>query len=238
VTQPDTDAADTDAPDTYAPDTYVPTGRTTPTRLRERASYDRAAVHAVLDEAYICHVGYALDGAPTVLPNIHARVDDVLYLHGSTGMRLAKAARTAPVPVCVTVTLLDGLVLARSWFHHSMNYRSVVVRGEAALVTDAAERDRAFEAIVNHVVPGRAAESRPPDAKERAATAILRVPLVEVSLKHREGGVNDDEADLALPHWAGVVPLSTHAGTPVADPLTAAAQIPEHVVAPRPHHTV
>jgi len=219
-------------------DTYVPTARTTPTRLRDRASYDRAAVHAVLDEAYLCHVGYALDGAPAVLPNIHARVDDVLYLHGSTGMRLAKAARTAPVPVCVTVTLLDGLVLARSWFHHSMNYRCVVVRGEAELVTDGAERDRAFEAIVNHVVPGRAAGSRPPDAKERAATAILRVPLVEVSLKHREGGVNDEEDDLGLPHWAGIVPVTTTLGPPVADPFADAMSIPEHVAAPRERRTV
>jgi nitroimidazol reductase NimA-like FMN-containing flavoprotein (pyridoxamine 5'-phosphate oxidase superfamily) len=218
--------------------TYAPTVRSTPTRHRERASYDRAAVHAVLDEAYICHVGYALDGAPAVLPNIHARVDDVLYLHGSTGMRLAQAARTTPVPVCVTVTLLDGLVLARSWFHHSMNYRSVVVRGEATLVTDDAERHRAFEAIVNHVVPGRAAESRPPDAKERAATAILRVPLVEVSLKHRAGGVNDEEEDLMLPHWAGVVPLSTVAGAPVPDEGVGPRSVPEHVAAPRSRRTL
>jgi nitroimidazol reductase NimA-like FMN-containing flavoprotein (pyridoxamine 5'-phosphate oxidase superfamily) len=203
------------------PDRYEPTARTTATRLRDRVGYDREAVHAVLDEAYLCHVGYALDGAPTVLPNIHARVGEVLYLHSSTGSRLSRAARTAPVPVCVTVTLLDGLVLARSWMHHSMNYRCVVVRGDAELVTDEAERDRAFEAVVNHVVPGRAAQSRPPDAKERAATAVLRLPLAEVSLKQRSGGVNDDEADLGLPYWAGVVPLAVVPGEPAADPALA-----------------
>jgi nitroimidazol reductase NimA-like FMN-containing flavoprotein (pyridoxamine 5'-phosphate oxidase superfamily) len=200
------------------PPTYPPTPRTTPTRIRERVSYDREAVRAVLDEAYLCHVGHALDGAPVVLPNIHARVDDVLYLHASTGSRLAQAARTAPVPVCVTVTLLDGLVLARSHMHHSMNYRSVVVRGELTLVTDPAEKARAFTAVVEHVVPGRSGESRPPDARESAATAVLRLPLVEVSLKARTGGVNDDEADLALPHWAGVVPVAVSLGTPIPEP--------------------
>jgi nitroimidazol reductase NimA-like FMN-containing flavoprotein (pyridoxamine 5'-phosphate oxidase superfamily) len=217
---------------------YPATPRTTPTRLRERVDHDAAAIHAVLDEAPFCHLGVVLDGEPLVLPTIHARIGDRLYLHGSTGARLTRLAAAAAgrgeggVPVCVTVTLLDGLVLARSQFHHSMNYRSVVVRGRAELVTDPDERARALAAVVDHVVPGRSGQSRPGDAKELSATAVLRIPLVEASLKRRTGGPNDDPDDLALPYWAGVIPITSAAGPPQpASDLDPEAVVPQHVSA-------
>lgn len=209
---------------------YPPVPRSTPTRLRERASYDDAAIHAVLDEALICHVGFVVDGEPAVLPTIHARVGDALFLHGSTGAHLVRSVPPEGLPVCVTVTLLDGLVLARSQFHHSMNYRSVVVHGRAHLVTDPVERDRALAAVVEHVIPGRSRASRPGDPRELAATAVLRVPLVEVSLKQRGGPPGDDAEDLALPHWAGVIPVHTGFGPPEPAPdLPAGVPAPEHV---------
>jgi nitroimidazol reductase NimA-like FMN-containing flavoprotein (pyridoxamine 5'-phosphate oxidase superfamily)/RimJ/RimL family protein N-acetyltransferase len=199
-------------------ETYQKTPRTTPKRLAERASYDADLVHSVLDEAYVCHVGFVVDGEPRVLPNLHARVGDTLYLHGSTGSSAALTGRGDGLPVCVTVTLIDGLVLARSQFHHSANYRSVVAHGTAALVTDPAERDRAFAALVDKIMPGRTGDSRPPNAKELAKTALLALPLREVSAKVRTGGVGDDEEDLDLPHWAGVVPLKLVAGLPEPAP--------------------
>ena len=199
-------------------ETYQKTARTTPKRLGERASYDAGLVHAVLDEAYVCHLGFIADGTPRVLPTLHARVGDVLYLHGSTGSHPLLAARGEGLPVCVTVTLIDGLVLARSQFHHSANYRSVVAHGTARLVTDPGERAGAFAALVDKVMPGRAADSRPPNAKELAQTAVLALRLEEVSAKVRAGGVADDAADLGLPHWAGVVPLRLHTGTPEPEP--------------------
>jgi nitroimidazol reductase NimA-like FMN-containing flavoprotein (pyridoxamine 5'-phosphate oxidase superfamily) len=209
---------------------YPQNARTTPTRQRERACYAVDAVHAVLDEALICHVGVVVDGEPVVLPTIHARVGRTLYLHGSTGSRLTRLAADGGVLVCVTVTLLDGLVLARSQFHHSMNYRSVVVRGRAELVTDPQEKDSALTAVVEHVVPGRAAGSRPADAKELAATAVLRVALEEVSLKQRTGPPSDDDEDLGLAHWAGVVPVTATFGTPKPAPdLAETVAVPEHV---------
>ena len=159
-----------------ATDPLVPTARTTPTRKRDRTTYDRAAINAVLDEALICHLGYVVDGAPVVVPTIHARHGDVLYLHGSSGARVARLA-DGGVPVTAVVTVLDALVLARSQFHHSMNYRSVAVHGVAHLVTDPDERATALAAVVEHVAPGRAAESRPGDRQELAATAVLRLPL-------------------------------------------------------------
>jgi nitroimidazol reductase NimA-like FMN-containing flavoprotein (pyridoxamine 5'-phosphate oxidase superfamily) len=169
---------------------YPPLPRTIPTRLRERAEYAADAIHAVLDEALICHLGYLVDGEPVVLPMIHARVGSDLYLHTSTGSRLARNVTRGGVPVCVTVTLVDGLVLARSQFHHSMNYRSVVVRGVADLVTEPGERRDALTAIVEHVLTGRSAGSRPAS----------------------EGPPNDDAEDLGLPYWAGVIPVSTEFG--------------------------
>jgi nitroimidazol reductase NimA-like FMN-containing flavoprotein (pyridoxamine 5'-phosphate oxidase superfamily) len=197
-----------------ATDHYPATARTTPSRKRERATYDRAAIHAVLDEALICHLAYLVDGAPVVIPTIHARHGDVLYVHASSGARVMRLAGAAGIPVAVAVTLLDALVLARSQFNHSMNYRSVSVHGVAHLVTDVDERATALAAVVEHVAPGRSADSRPGDAKELAATAVLRVPLAEAVLKARGGGVGDDAADLALPHWAGLVPVHTVFGAP------------------------
>ncbi|MEU6403211.1 pyridoxamine 5'-phosphate oxidase family protein [Streptomyces sp. NPDC046985] len=198
---------------------YAPTARTVPTRSRERAAYDRELVHAILDEAYVCHLGFVRDGAPVVLPTLYGRVGERLYLHGSTGSRPLRMAGAADpgLPVCVTVTHVDGLVLARSAFHHSVNYRSVVVHGVAHPVTDAEEKRAALDALVDHVAPGRAADSRPANAKELAATAVLRLDLREVSAKLRTGGVSDEPEDLSLPHWAGVIPVRREYGAPVAE---------------------
>jgi nitroimidazol reductase NimA-like FMN-containing flavoprotein (pyridoxamine 5'-phosphate oxidase superfamily) len=203
---------------------YTPTDRTVPTRSPDRASYDRDLVHAILDEAYVCHLGFVRDGAPVVLPTLYARVGEVLYVHGSTGSRPLRAAGQADpgLPVCLTVTHVDGLVLARSAFHHSINYRSVVVHGVARDVTDPEEKRRALDALVDHVVAGRSADSRPANRKELAATAVLRLELDEVSAKLRTGGVNDEPEDLSLPHWAGVVPVRKTYGTPIPDPALAA----------------
>ncbi len=195
---------------------YAVTGRNVPTRSRERASWDREEVHAILDAGYLCHLGFVRDGRPVVLPTLYARVGERLYVHGSTGSRPLRAAGDDEgLQVCLTVTLVDALVLARSAFHHSVNYRSVVVQGLARQVTDPAERARALDAIVDTVVPGRTADSRPADAKELAATAVVRLDLTEVSAKTRTGGPVDDDADLALPYWAGVVPVAEHRGAPV-----------------------
>ncbi|MEV4191920.1 pyridoxamine 5'-phosphate oxidase family protein [Streptomyces toxytricini] len=196
---------------------YEPTDRTVPSRSRERARYDRETVHAILDQGYVCHLGFVRDGAPVVLPTLYGRIGETLYLHGSTGSRpLLSAGRTDPgLSVCVTVTHVDGLVLARSAFHHSLNYRSVVVHGTARQVTDEDERRRALDALVDQVVPGRSADSRPASAKELAATAVIRLDLAEVSAKVRTGGPNDDPEDLVLPYWSGVVPVAPAYGTPV-----------------------
>lgn len=207
---------------------YPPSARTSPSRNAGRISYDRAAVRAVLDEALVCHVGFVVDGQPLVL--LHARVDDTLYLHGSTGARGLRAASDRGLDVCVTATLTDGLVLARSAFHHSINYRVVVAHGTAVLVTDAAEKTAAFAALVEAVALGRSAGTRAPSAKELAATAVLRLDLTEVSLKVRTGGPNDHPEDQDLPYWAGVLPLSTTAGEPEpAIDLPDEIEIPAHV---------
>lgn len=212
--------------------TYRPTARTTPTRYRERAHYDRATVHEVLDEALVCHLGYLHAGRPVVLPTTHARLGETLYLHGSTGSGPMLAARATPsgLPVCVTATLLDGLVLARAAMHHSVNFRSVVVLGDARVVDDPAEKLRALRGLLDHIRPGRAADCRTPSPRELAATGVLALDLVEVSAKVRTGGPVDDPEDGALPHWAGVVPLSLTAGTPVpADGLDPATPLPAYL---------
>jgi uncharacterized protein len=212
---------------------YPSTSRTVPTRYRERARYDRATVHRVLDEALICHVGYLSAGRPVVLPTTHVRLGEVVYLHGSTGSgpMLAAAGSGEGMPICVTATLVDGLVLARSALHHSLKYRSVVVLGNARLVEDRREKLNALAALLDHVAPGRSADARPPNARELAATAVLALDLVEVSAKVRDGGPVDDEPDLALPHWAGVVPLTLTAGTPVpADDLDPAVPVPSYLM--------
>ncbi|WP_344364317.1 pyridoxamine 5'-phosphate oxidase family protein [Streptomyces gobitricini] len=213
---------------------YQPTERTVPTRSRDRAAYDRELVHAILDGAYVCHLGFVRDGAPVVLPTLYGRVGERLYVHGSTGSRpLRMAGQADPgLPVCLTVTHVDGLVLARSAFHHSINYRSVVVHGVAHQVTDPAEKRTALDALVDHVVPGRSADSRPANAKELAATAVLRLDLDEVSAKLRTGGPNDDPEDLGLPHWTGVVPVRPTYGTPVpASDLEPSIPVPGYLTA-------
>jgi uncharacterized protein len=196
---------------------YAPTERTTATRARDRMAYDAETVHAVLDEAYHCALGFVVDGAPRVLPTLHVRVGDMLYLHGSTGSRPLLGARGDGLPVCVTVTLLDGLVYARSQFHHSANYRSVVAHGVATLVTDETEKRAAMTALVEKVGAGRSTETRPPSKRELAETAVLALPLREVSARQRTGGVSEEEYDLDLPHWAGVLPLRLTPGVPEPD---------------------
>jgi hypothetical protein len=185
-------------------------------RLPERGNYDRALINSVLDEALFCHVGLVSDGTPVVIPTIHARAGDVLYLHGSPASRLLRTMGTG-AQVCVTVTLLDGLVLARSVFHHSMNYRSVVVIGAARRVTDPDEKLAGLRAVVDHIGPGRWDEARRPSADELRKTELIALPIDEVSAKVRSGPVGDDPEDLELSVWAGVVPVVTSYGTPQPD---------------------
>ena len=217
------------SPDPRPATGYEQTERSTPSRYRDRTTYDRAAVHAVLDEALVAHVGFIRDGAPVVLPTLHARIGETIYIHGSTGGRFALLDGE---PVSVTVTLIDALVLARSWFHHSAAFRSVVVHGAARVVTDEQERWDAMAGLVDHVVPGRSADSRPPVRKELSATAIVAVELAEVSLKARGANVADDEEDLVTPHWAGAVPLRLAPGAPVPAPdLTPGIALPDYLTA-------
>jgi nitroimidazol reductase NimA-like FMN-containing flavoprotein (pyridoxamine 5'-phosphate oxidase superfamily) len=212
-----------------APPAYVPTERTTLRRLPERAAYDRATVHAILDEGFICHVGFELLGQPYVVPTGYARVGEWLYLHGSSGSRLGLRS---DLPVCVTVTLLDGIVLARSAFHHSFQYRSVMVLGRTRLVRDMEEKTAALNALVEHIVPGRSDAIRGASRREADATTVLAVPLVEVSAKQRTGPPKDEEEDYALPVWAGVLPLQLAPGEPESDPcLPANISTPSHVSA-------
>ena len=201
---------------------FQPTARTTVRRRPERGRYDRAEVEAILDEGLVAHVGLVADGQPFVLPMAYARVDGHLYLHGSAASRLLRSL-AAGAPVCVTVTLLDGLVLARSAFHHSMNYRSVVILGRAVAITGPDERERALAALVDHAVPGRSEEVRSPTRKELAATLLVRVDLDEVSAKVRTGPPVDDDDDLEVPVWAGVLPLRLVAGDPLPDGACAQA---------------
>jgi nitroimidazol reductase NimA-like FMN-containing flavoprotein (pyridoxamine 5'-phosphate oxidase superfamily) len=194
-------------------DQLTPTDRTKVRRLPDRGTYDRAVVDEVIDEAYIAHVGFVVDGQPRVLPMTYGRNGDVLYLHGAVGNAMLRAS--AGAEVCVTITLLDGLVLARSAFHHSMNYRSVVLLGTATKVEDEDEKLRAFDAVVDHVLPGRSAVARPSNAAELRTTLVLRLPIEEGSAKVRSGGPLDDEEDMDLSVWAGVVPLRLTPGEPV-----------------------
>jgi len=195
-------------------------------RLPERGVYDREAIDAILDEALICHLAYVVDGEPRVIPTIHARVGDTLYVHGSNASRTLRAAKSG-APVAIEVTLLDGLVLARSAFHHSMNYRSAIVYGRAREVTDPDEKWQAQRALVEHVAHGRADDARMPNQRELDQTTILAVTLDEASAKVRTGPPKDEEEDLALPIWAGVLPLVTIPGEPVPDP-----HLPDDVLVP------
>jgi hypothetical protein len=209
--------------------TFTPTPRTRVRRAPKRATYDRAAVEAILDEGLICHLAFVHDGHPFCIPTLHARVGDVVYVHGSAASRMVRSLEGG-APACLTVTLVDGLVLARSAFHHSMNYRSAVVVGSLHDVTDPAERERALEAFTEHLLPGRWAEVRPPNRKELKATSVLAMPLDEASAKVRTGPPVDDDEDYALPVWAGVVPLGTAPGVPIPDPrLTPGTPLPDHV---------
>ncbi|MFV2010099.1 MULTISPECIES: pyridoxamine 5'-phosphate oxidase family protein [unclassified Micromonospora] len=200
---------------------YPATARTTATRHLSRVTYQRTEAHRILDEAYHCCLAFVADNAPRALPTLHVRIDETLYLHGSTASTPLLAARDPQgLAVCVAVTLLDGLVYARAQAHHSANYRSVVVHGTARLVSDPADKRRALDALIDKAAPGRAADSRPPTSRELAQTAVLAVALDEVSVKARAGDPVDEQADLALPYWAGVVPMRT-----VADPPQSAAGV-------------
>ncbi len=195
---------------------FTPTDRTQVKRLPKRGNYDREMVYSILDSAFVCHVGFSVDGQPYVIPTNYGRSGDTLYLHGSAASRMLKTL-SGGVPVCVTVTHVDGLVLARSAFHHSVNYRSVVILGKAQLVEDPAEKMEALRIFTEHVMKGRWDEVRIPTEQELKATSVLSLPLEEVSAKVRTGGPVDDEADYALPVWAGVLPLETVAKAPVPD---------------------
>ncbi len=195
---------------------YTPTPRTRLVREADRAVYDREAVYRILDEGFLCHVGFAVDGQPFVIPTSYGRKGDSLLIHGSAASRMLRQLKEI-VPVCVTVTLLDGLVLARSIFNHSMNYRSVVVLGKATLVDEAGEKLEALRLLSEHIIPGRWADVRQPNERELKATSVLRVPIEEFSAKVRTGPVIDDEEDYSFPTWAGVVPLEMRAGEPIAD---------------------
>jgi nitroimidazol reductase NimA-like FMN-containing flavoprotein (pyridoxamine 5'-phosphate oxidase superfamily) len=191
--------------------------RTTVRRLAKRGSYDRALIYEVLDSALICHVGFAVDGSPFVIPTIHVRIGDRLYFHGSPASRMLKALAQG-VEVCVTVTIVDGLVLARSAFHHSMNYRSVMVFGTAHAVEHAEKKLRVLHALSDQLIRGRWEQVRAPSPAELNATLVLSLPIEEASAKVRTGPPLDDEEDYSLPVWAGVLPLALSAGTPAADP--------------------
>ena len=195
---------------------FTPTDRTQVKRLPKRGNYDRETVYNILDTAFVCHVGFTVDGQPFVIPTNYGRSGDTLYLHGSAASRMLNTLSDG-VPVCVTVTHVDGLVLARSAFHHSVNYRSVVILGKAQLVEDPAEKMEALRIFTEHVMKGRWNDVRIPTEQELKATTVLSLPLEEVSAKVRTGGPIDDEPDYALPVWAGVLPLETVAKTPLPD---------------------
>jgi uncharacterized protein len=198
------------------PDTFPVTDRTRLVREAQRAVYDREAIYKILDEGFVCHVGFAAEGQPFVIPTLYARIGDALYLHGSAASRMLRGL-SAGWPVCITVMLVDGLVLARSVFNHSMNYRSVVALGQTTLIEDPAEKLQALQAFTEKLIPGRWNDARQPNEKELKATSILKLPLTEVSAKVRTGAVEDDPEDYALPVWAGVIPLRLVADLPVRD---------------------
>ncbi len=203
---------------------YSPTPRTRLVREADRAVYDREAAYRILDEGFLCHVGFVADGQPFVIPTSYGRKDANLYIHGSAASRMLRQMKDG-VPVCVTVTLLDGLVLARSVFNHSMNYRSVVVLGKATLVEDAEEKIAALRLLSEHILPGRWADARQPNERELKATSVLRLPIEEFSAKVRVGPPVDDEEDYSFPTWAGVVPLEMKTGTPIDDARLLSGQI-------------
>jgi uncharacterized protein len=208
---------------------FTPTERTQVKRLPKRGKYDRETVHKILDQGFVCHVGFSVDGQPFVIPTNYGRTGDVLYLHGSAASRMLRTL-SGGVPVCVTVTHVDGLVLARSAFHHSVNYRSVVILGTARLVEDPAEKMEALRLFTEHVMKGRWDDVRQPTEQELKATIVLALPLEEVSAKVRTGGPIDDEPDYALSVWAGVLPLGVAVKAPIPDEKRQQDQpIPEYL---------
>lgn len=194
----------------------MPTPRTRVVREPHRGVYDRDTVNKILDEAFLCHIGFVVDGQPYVIPTSYGRDGDVLYIHGSSASRMLRNLDKG-IPACVTVTLLDGLVLARSVFNHSMNYRSVVILGTATLVDDPTEKIAALRALSEHILPHRWNDVRQPSEKELKATSALRMPIEEFSAKMRTGPPIDDEEDYSFPTWAGIIPLETKPGTPIVD---------------------
>ena len=198
------------------PDTIPATDRTRVVREPQRAVYDRETIHAILDEGIVCHVGFAIEGQPFVIPTMYARVGDTIYFHGSAASRMLRGA-SGGLSVCITVTLADGLVLARSVFNHSMNYRSVVALGNATLIDDPNEKLLALQAFTEKILKGRWNDARQPNEKELKATSILKLPLTEVSAKVRIGDVEDDAEDYALSVWAGIIPFRTVVDPPIRD---------------------
>jgi nitroimidazol reductase NimA-like FMN-containing flavoprotein (pyridoxamine 5'-phosphate oxidase superfamily) len=210
-------------------ESYAPTPRTRVTREPERAVYDRAAAYQILDEGFICHVGFVADNQPFVIPTGYGRSGDNLYIHGSAASRMLRNLDQG-IAVCVTVTLLDGLVLARSIFNHSMNYRSVVVLGTAVAVEDPSEKLQALRALSDHILPGRWDEARQPNDRELKATLVMRLPINEFSAKVRRGPPIDNEEDYSFPTWAGVVPLQMVTGSPINDlKLDSNTPVPSYV---------
>jgi uncharacterized protein len=195
---------------------HSPTPRTRVVREAHRGVYDRETVYRILDEGFLCHVGFVTDGQPFVIPTSYGRKDASLFIHGSAASRMLRNMKDG-VPVCVTVTLLEGLVLARSIFNHSMNYRSVVVLGKATLVDDPQEKLEALRLLSEHIIPGRWDDSRQPNASELKQTSVLRLSIEEFSAKVRLGPAIDDEEDYSFPTWAGVIPLEMTAGAPIDD---------------------
>jgi nitroimidazol reductase NimA-like FMN-containing flavoprotein (pyridoxamine 5'-phosphate oxidase superfamily) len=195
---------------------FTPTERTRVVREPQRGVYDRETIHKILDEGLVCHVGFSADGQPFVIPTLYARVGDAIYFHGSAASRMLRGVSES-ASVCLTVTLADGLVLARSVFNHSMNYRSVVALGKATLVDAPQEKLEALRAFTEKILPGRWDDARQPNEKELKATSVLRLPLTEASAKVRVGPPEDDAPDYALPVWAGVIPLRTVAAAPIRD---------------------
>jgi nitroimidazol reductase NimA-like FMN-containing flavoprotein (pyridoxamine 5'-phosphate oxidase superfamily) len=206
-----------------------PTERTRLKRMPQRGSYDREIVYQIIDNALFCHVGFVHNDAPFVVPTLHVRIGERLYVHGSAASRMLRTA-AGGIPLCVTVTHVDGLILARSAFHHSINYRSAVILGAAEEVTDHDAKLRALHALVEHVLPGRWQDARPPHPKELAATSVLSLPITEASAKIRTGGPSEEAEDYALPIWAGVIPLKMTTGAAVADDrLMGGVEVPEYV---------
>lgn len=209
------------------------TPRTTLKRLPKRGSHERETINQILDEGFICHVGFAIDGQPFVIPTGYARIDDTLIIHGSQASRMLRALKTG-IDVCVTVTLIDGLVLARSAFHHSMNYRSVVILGRATLIEEREEKLAVLYALSEHMIPGRWHEAREPTEAELQQTTVLSLPIDEGSAKIRTGPPLDDEEDYAMNVWAGILPMHLTTGDPIADPrLPPNIEVPDYVVSYR-----